>query len=83
VADELREYNIRVQVDDRSERMNLKIREAQLMKIPYMFVVGDKEKDASQVSLRLRNGEDLGLLSISKFLDRVRPIIETKAPDKL
>ncbi|MGB8707482.1 MAG: threonine--tRNA ligase [Dehalococcoidia bacterium] len=83
VADELREYNIRVQVDDRSERMNLKIREAQLMKIPYMFVVGDKEQDASQVSLRLRNGEDLGLLSISKFLDRVRPIIETKAPDKL
>lgn len=83
VADELRENNIRVQVDDRSERMNLKIREAQLMKIPYMFVVGDKEKDVSQVSLRLRNGEDLGLLSISKFLDRVRPIIETKAPDKL
>ena len=83
VADELREYGIRVHVDDRSERMNLKIREAQLMKIPYMFVVGDKEQDASQVSLRLRNGEDSGLLSISKFLDRVRPIIETKAPDKL
>ncbi len=83
VADELRENGIRVQVDDRSERMNLKIREAQLMKIPYMFVVGDKEQDASQVSLRLRNGEDSGLLSISKFLDRVRPIIETKAPDKL
>jgi threonyl-tRNA synthetase len=83
VAEELRECGIRVQVDDRSERMNLKIREAQLMKIPYMFVVGDKEQEASQVSLRLRNGEDLGLLSIPKFLDRVRPIIETKAPDKL
>jgi threonyl-tRNA synthetase len=83
VADELREKDIRVQVDDRSERMNLKIREAQLMKIPYMFVVGDKEKEASQVSLRLRNGEDQGLLSVSKFLDRVSPIIETKAPYKL
>jgi len=83
VADELRECGIRVQVDDRSERMNLKIREAQLMKIPYMFVVGDKEMEASQVSLRLRNGEDMGLLSISRFLDRVKPIIETKAPDKL
>jgi len=83
VASELRESGIRVQVDDRSERMNLKIREAQLMKVPYMFVVGDKEMESSQVSLRLRNGEDLGVLSISKFLDRVRPIIETKAPDKL
>jgi threonyl-tRNA synthetase len=83
VAGELRENGIRVQVDDRSERMNLKIRDAQLMKIPYMFIIGDKEQDASQVSLRLRNGEDSGLLSISEFLDRVRPIIESKAPDKL
>jgi threonyl-tRNA synthetase len=83
VANELREKGIRVQVDDRSERMNFKIREAQLTKIPYMFVVGDKELDASKVSLRLRNGEDLGLLALSQFMDRVNPIIETKVPDKL
>ena len=83
VADELRESGIRVQVDNRSERMNLKIREAQLTKIPYMFVVGEKELDASKVSLRLRNGEDLGLLTLSQFMDRVNSIIETKAPDKL
>jgi threonyl-tRNA synthetase len=83
VANELRESGIRVQVDDRSERMNLKIREAQLMKIPYMFVVGEKEADTSKISLRLRNGEDLGLLMLSQFMDRVNPIIETKAPDKL
>jgi threonyl-tRNA synthetase len=83
VASELRESNIRVQVDDRSERMNLKIREAQLEKNPYMIVVGDKEMDASQVSLRLRSGEDLGLLSLSQFADRVKPIIETKSPDRL
>jgi threonyl-tRNA synthetase len=83
VADELRGSGIRVQVDDRSERMNLKIREAQLMKIPYMFVVGEKEMDASKISLRLRNGEDLGLLTLSQFMDRINPIIETKAPDKL
>ncbi|MFC2050213.1 threonine--tRNA ligase [Chloroflexota bacterium] len=83
VADELRESDVRVQVDDRSERMNLKIREAQLMKIPYMFVVGEKELDASKVSLRLRNGEDLGLLTLSQFMDRVNSIIETKAPNKL
>lgn len=83
VASELRECGIRVQVDDRSERMNLKIREAQLAKIPYMFVVGDKELDASKVSLRLRSGEELGLLALSQFMDRVNPIIETKSPDKL
>jgi threonyl-tRNA synthetase len=83
VAGKLRDCSLRVQVDDRSERMNLKIREAQLMKIPYMLVVGDKESDSSQVSLRLRNGEDLGSLSVSQFMDRVQPIIETKAPDKL
>jgi threonyl-tRNA synthetase len=63
--------------------MNLKIREAQLEKVPYMIVVGDKELDASQVSLRLRSGEDLGLLSLSQFADRLKPIVETKAPDRL
>jgi threonyl-tRNA synthetase len=83
VAGELRDCGIRVQVDDRSERMNLKIREAQLGKVPYMLIVGDKEKDALEVSLRLRSGEDLGSVSISKFIDRVKPIIETKALDKL
>jgi threonyl-tRNA synthetase len=83
VAGELREHGIRVQVDERSERMNLKIREAQLGKIPYMFITGDKEAAASKVSLRLRNGEDVGLLSLMQFMDRVKPIIETKAPDKL
>ncbi len=83
VAGELREHGIRVQVDDRSERMNLKIREAQLGKIPYMFITGDKEAAASKVSLRLRNGEDMGSLSLMQFMDRVKPIIETNAPDKL
>jgi threonyl-tRNA synthetase len=83
IAEELRKGSIRVQVDARSERMNLKIREAQLMKIPYMFVVGDKEKDSSQVSLRLRTGEDVGLLSVSDFMKRVSPIIENKMPEQL
>ncbi len=83
VAGELIKHSIRVQVDDRSERMNLKIRDAQLEKIPYMLVVGDKEKAASQVSLRLRSGEDIGLLSISQFVDRIRTIIESKAAHEL
>jgi threonyl-tRNA synthetase len=83
LAGELREGGMRVQVDDRSERMNLKIREAQLGKVPYMLVIGDKELDSSTVSLRLRNGEDLGSLTASEFMSRVKSVIEARAPDKL
>ena len=80
---ELREGGMRVQVDDRSERMNLKIREAQLGKVPYMLVIGDKELDSSTVSLRLRNGEDLGSLTASEFMSRAKSVIEARVPDKL
>ena len=80
---DLRESGIRVQVDDRSERMNLKIRAAQLGKIPYMLVIGDKELDTSMVSLRLRNGEDLGSLSPSDFMSRAKLVIEARKSDEL
>ncbi|MBM3173467.1 MAG: threonine--tRNA ligase [Chloroflexi bacterium] len=83
VANQLRESGMRVQVDERSERMNLKIREAQLNKIPYMLVIGDKEMSSSSVSLRLRNGEDMGALSVAEFISRAKSVIETKATDKL
>lgn len=83
VADKLREQGIRVQVDDRSERMNSKIRDAQLQKIPYMCIVGDKEVTAGEVSLRLRSGEDLGSMPLLQFGDRVKSVIEAKATDRL
>jgi len=83
LAVELRGESIRVQVDDRSERMNLKIREAQLGKVPYMIVVGDRELATSAVSLRLRSAEDLGSQSLSEFKNRVKSIIEDKTSDKL
>jgi threonyl-tRNA synthetase len=70
---------IRVRVDDRSERMNLKIREAQLEKVPYMLVVGDKEMASSSVSLRLRSGEDLGLQSVAQVRSRILGDIEAKS----
>ena len=78
-----KEKDIRVHVDDRSERMNLKIREAQLGKVPYMIIVGDKELSTSTISIRLRNGEDLGSQTPSEFIDRVKPIIEARASFKL
>ena len=70
---------IRVRVDDRSERMNLKIREAQLEKVPYMLVVGDKEMASSSVSLRLRSGEDLGLQSVAQVRSRILGDIQAKS----
>jgi threonyl-tRNA synthetase len=70
---------IRVRVDDRSERMNLKIREAQLEKVPYMLVVGDKEMASSGVSLRLRSGEDLGLQSVAQVKSRIMKDVQAKS----
>jgi threonyl-tRNA synthetase len=70
VAGELEAAGLRVEVDERSERMQAKIRDAQLQKVPYMLVVGDKEAEAKAVAVRLRSGEDLGPLHIEEFLLR-------------
>ena len=78
VAGELREEGLRVEVDERNERMNLKIREAQLAKIPYMLIAGDAEVQSSTVSLRLQNGENLKGQSLAAFKDRVRAAIMSK-----
>ncbi|MGQ9546445.1 MAG: threonine--tRNA ligase [Dehalococcoidia bacterium] len=79
VESDFRNEGIRVQVDDRSERMNLKIREAQLDKVPYMLIVGDKEMASGGVSLRLRSGEDLGLESLGQARNRIKAAIEAKS----
>jgi threonyl-tRNA synthetase len=74
VAGELSSDGIRVEMDERSERMNLKIRDAQLQKIPYMLVVGNKEEDSSTVSVRFRNGENR-VQSIPEFKAMVKDAI--------
>jgi threonyl-tRNA synthetase len=71
IAERLRERRFRVEVDSRSERMNAKIRDAQLQKIPYMLVVGDREVKTDSVSVRLRSEEDLGAMSADDFLDLI------------
>jgi len=76
VEAELKADGLRVQIDARSERMNSKIREAQLQKIPYMLVVGDKEQAAAGVSVRLRSGEDLGPNSLADFRLLARTAVE-------
>ena len=69
---------MRVEVDARPERMNLKIREAQLQKIPYMLIVGDKEKATSTISVRKRSGEDLKGISPEQFKALAKEEIEAK-----
>ena len=81
VETRLRSEDIRVKVDDRSETVNLKIRQAQLDKIPYMLVVGDKEVADSTVSVRLRSGEQLPSQSFNDFKKTVRRVIAKKGKD--
>jgi threonyl-tRNA synthetase len=79
IESDFRGEGIRVRVDDRSERMNLKIREAQLEKVPYMLVVGDKEMSSSSASLRLRNSENVGIETLAQIKSTIKAAIEAKS----
>jgi threonyl-tRNA synthetase len=69
---------LRVKVDDASERMQAKIRRAQLEKIPYMIIIGDREVANSSISVRLRTGEDLGEMNLSELAERANRVIKDK-----
>jgi threonyl-tRNA synthetase len=71
VEEVLRDRNIRAEVDARSERTGHKIREAQLMKVPYMLVVGDREEQAQNVAVRSRAKGDEGVMPLAGFVERV------------
>ena len=79
VEAELREAGFRVEVDDGAERMGAKIRDAQLQKVPYMLVVGDREMEAGQVAVRLRSGENLGGIPVVDFIRRASEAVVAKA----
>lgn len=72
VYQELRKADIRVEKDTRNEKLNYKIREAQLAKIPYMVIVGDKEMETETVTVRMRNGKNLDPMSVSDFAELIR-----------
>jgi len=78
IANKLRANGIRVEVDGRNEKLGLKIREAQLQKIPYMLVVGAKEKDANAVAARSRTKGDLGMKPVAEFSEMIVREIEEK-----
>ncbi|SHE83267.1 threonyl-tRNA synthetase [Thermoanaerobacter uzonensis DSM 18761] len=75
----LLENDIRAELDDRNEKIGYKIREAQLQKIPYMLIVGDKEVEQGTVSLRSRKEGDLGAISLNEFIEKILKEIATKA----
>ncbi len=79
VENELKGEEIRCHVDERNERMNLKIRDAQMEKIPYMLVVGDNEIASSGVSLRLRSGENPGFQTLAQIKDKIGTAIQNKS----
>ncbi|MCL5995913.1 MAG: threonine--tRNA ligase, partial [Chloroflexi bacterium] len=79
VASRLGDEGMRAEVDDSTERMQNKIRKAQGQKVPYMLVVGDKERDAGAVAVRLRTGEDLKAMPLEQFMARAVPIVKSRA----
>lgn len=78
VLEQLKDSGIRAEVDSRAETMQAKIRDAQLQKIPYMLIVGDRESETDQVSVRTREEKDLGAMKVEAFLDKIRTDIDSK-----
>lgn len=79
VEENLKENNIRVEIDTRNEKIGYKIREAQLQKVPYMLILGDKEVEAGKVAVRSRKDGDLGAISLEEFIEKIKNEIKDKA----
>lgn len=79
VKDILDKKGFRVELDDRNEKVNYKIREAQLQKVPYMLVIGDREADSGQVSVRNRQFGDLGGMALDEFVLKLQEEVNSKA----
>jgi len=80
VRDKLVAAGLRATVDERSEKVNLKIRDAQLQKVPYMLVVGDREQQSGQVAVRNRKHGDQGVTTVDEFLSGIAKLIAAKTP---
>jgi threonyl-tRNA synthetase len=78
VEEQLKFANIRVEIDDKSEPLGARIRDAQMQKVPYMLILGGKEEQAGTISVRARNGKDLGQIPLEKFIGDIKKEIENK-----
>lgn len=81
IVKNLRDEEMRAELDDRNETLQAKIRDAQNEKVPYMLIVGDKEEKAKKVAVRLRTQKDLGQMGIEKFIERLRDRIKTRSQE--
>jgi threonyl-tRNA synthetase len=79
VLEHLHHQGLRAELDDSSERMNAKIRDAQVQKVPYMLVIGDREVAEKAVSVRLRTNEDLEAIPLAAFVERISRIVKTRS----
>lgn len=79
LAEKLDELGFRVEVDDRNEKIGYKIREAQVQKVPYMLVIGDKEIEEGTVGVRNRKDGDLGAMKLEDFIAKAKEEVDTKA----
>jgi threonyl-tRNA synthetase len=82
VAERLRAQGIRTQLDDRSEKMGYKIREAQLQKTPFMVIVGDREAEAGNVAVRHRKSGDLGAMAVEALAAAIVRRVSERTPDE-
>ncbi len=76
VAEEIDKAGIRVEVDERQEKIGYKIREAQLQKVPYMLILGDKEVEGNSVGVRSRTEGDIGQITIEEFITKIKQEVE-------
>ncbi len=81
VNDKLFELGYRTQLDDRNEKIGKKIREAQVQKVPFMLIIGEKEAESGTVAVRQRHGGDLGAMSLDDFIARMQKDIDEKVND--
>ena len=81
VAEKLAAAGLRVEKDLRNEKINYKIREHTLQRVPFMLVAGDREKAASSVSVRQRDGKDLGVMSVDDLITHLQQLNSTKAQE--
>ena len=83
IAEQMRDKGLRVEVNDASERMNAKIRDAQLMKVNYMLIVGDREEEAGAASVRTRGGKNLGPMPVDEIIAKLAAETRNRTLDAL
>jgi len=81
VLNQLIQAEVRAELDESRDRMQAKIRRAQLQKVPYMLIIGDKEQAAGTVAVRLRSGEDLGALPLEQFVEQLRAEVAQRSAE--